>query len=390
MLYKVYNPFLCFDGSCVFKPSDCINASNPCPDASCWNGECVLSTDQCSPVPPCQGSTPYRCSDGSCSSSECTNPNPCTAGAYACPDGTCVSAAVSCLPYDGCGGDTPYQCPDGSCGVSATDCACSTNLFKCADGTCVSDSTLCPTPYAAAKPDRITMTLNTEADFFAEVWNIGQTQMLGSITIPKGSFLGAIENETYIKIDEVADSYLRNVTTGIATTTIASATFSVTTESSIVQPFAHNVTLCFVLSLPAGVQQTQLCLAYIDQTGKWNCQDLSLEFNGTSTFCGKTNHFTDYSVLFNDYQIAGSSSPVNSVSMNLIIGVAVGAVAGAALIIVGSVVVHRIRRKPQNRQELELMKHTGSDSLASMDLPRTSNDSLASIDLARNNEAESK
>jgi hypothetical protein len=52
-------PFLCSNGTCVARLSDCGTCSNPLLK-SCWNGACSVDVDDCLPVPSCPTELPKR------------------------------------------------------------------------------------------------------------------------------------------------------------------------------------------------------------------------------------------------------------------------------------------------------------------------------------------
>ena len=65
-----------------------------------------------------------------------------------------------------------------------------------------------------------------------------------------------------------------------------------------VTQFEDSVEIC--LSVPKETDKDKACLAYIDDTNDWKCEDPCLrekESNGETLFCGETDHFTSFAIL---------------------------------------------------------------------------------------------
>ena len=146
------SPYRCQDGSCTTSYSSCPYSCPPSYPYQCPDGTCVVSNTSCTN---CPAANPYKCSDGSCAVSYAGCPYSCpVAYPYKCSDGSCAISASSCL--SSCPPSTPYKCSDGTCVVSSTSCTnCPTSTpHKCPDGTCVVTATSCPYPCPASYPYR--------------------------------------------------------------------------------------------------------------------------------------------------------------------------------------------------------------------------------------------
>lgn len=152
----------CGDGSCRDSLDDC-PSTDTCPKdlvrcSGSANGLCATGLSQCTnELTGCRSGL-IRCEE----TNACIDPdlfdscddvtvdetpqNGCSATSpIKCVDGSCVSSQQSCLTSDGCAVSSPFKCTDGSCSP-ALDTSCTNEAVvcsdKCADGLCVNSTTI--------------------------------------------------------------------------------------------------------------------------------------------------------------------------------------------------------------------------------------------------------
>ena len=161
-------PYKCWDQSCRASPTDCpVQIAGTCPSTSpyrCTDGSCSsnLCTSMASPGTQCNNPAfPVLCANGACvaqavcnstyisgsSTTECCDPanlllptSSCLYGFVSCANGLCVSKPAFCAPIS-CTPDLPYLCPSGLCTFNYSTCnaanGCPFNApFRCWDGSC--------------------------------------------------------------------------------------------------------------------------------------------------------------------------------------------------------------------------------------------------------------
>ncbi|PRP80348.1 hypothetical protein PROFUN_11917 [Planoprotostelium fungivorum] len=96
----------------------------------------------------CEATAPYRCPDGSCSSSLSLCVVLCPAGQVRCCDGSCGNTTRDCVQssynYLTVQEDAIITCPDGLCQSDPNACLCDNALYKCYDGSCQIDCSIVP------------------------------------------------------------------------------------------------------------------------------------------------------------------------------------------------------------------------------------------------------
>ena len=162
------NQFRCDNGRCMNLESECILASNACPDDDnpflCKNGECVSNLDLCKDDDKC-GEGFIRCPNGRCIEDKeesymeyCTNEIGCPLNKpYRCSNGICVSSQRKCqiISEDNtnitlntiCDSSKPYLCSDYSCESDYSFCkltvSCKEGQKKCFNGYCIENDEDC-------------------------------------------------------------------------------------------------------------------------------------------------------------------------------------------------------------------------------------------------------
>ena len=209
--------FRCGDGTCVDSVQGC---QFGCPDGyvQCWNGNCILNTSKCNPVPDCPPAYPIRCLDGSCAAnqSSCVNVSMnCTGNQpFLCPNQKCAANKEACDCYWGCTAAAPYLCADGSCGKTQSDCYCTgTTSWRCSDGTCNSNITGCGSPYWNVRivpHDQYIGRVNVTS-VFNVTDEFGQTIVSVAITPTSYNASNCADDELFLKVGQMAVSDLRKV-----------------------------------------------------------------------------------------------------------------------------------------------------------------------------------
>ncbi|PRP80729.1 proteoliaisin-like, partial [Planoprotostelium fungivorum] len=147
--------------SSTFSPSTTISAFINCTEGTVLvDGSCIY-IDVCG-VPGgdnstcnrfsladfCGATAPYRCPDGSCSSSLSLCVVLCPPEQVRCCDGSCGNTTRDCVQssysYLTVQDDTIITCPDGLCQSDPNSCLCNDALYKCYDGSCQIDCPIVP------------------------------------------------------------------------------------------------------------------------------------------------------------------------------------------------------------------------------------------------------
>ncbi|PRP77056.1 hypothetical protein PROFUN_14647, partial [Planoprotostelium fungivorum] len=145
--------------SSTFSPSTTISAFINCTEGTVLvDGSCVYidicgvpggdnsTCNRFSLADFCGATAPYRCPDGSCSSSLSLCVVLCPPEQVRCCDGSCGNTTRDCVQssysYLTVQDDAIVTCPDGLCQSDPNSCLCDDALYKCYDGSCQID---CPT-----------------------------------------------------------------------------------------------------------------------------------------------------------------------------------------------------------------------------------------------------
>eukprot|EP00457_Paulinella_chromatophora_P000013 gb/GEZN01000013.1/.p1 GENE.gb/GEZN01000013.1/~~gb/GEZN01000013.1/.p1 ORF type:complete len:4868 (+),score=291.58 gb/GEZN01000013.1/:91-14694(+) len=177
-------PFLCDNGACVAKQTDCLTSEGCPPDKNikCQSGMCAAVNRDCideftCPPEKCDAALlpssldctyfdtfTAKCDEGSCADNGDSNNCPETSGCFKtnditpkrCADGSCVLEIEQCVAGDSviniCPPQSPYRCSDGFCAISSSFCPIPTysagcsggKPIQCAAGTCAAQDIACP------------------------------------------------------------------------------------------------------------------------------------------------------------------------------------------------------------------------------------------------------
>eukprot|EP00163_Fabomonas_tropica_P008487 TRINITY_DN1819_c0_g1_i1.p1 TRINITY_DN1819_c0_g1~~TRINITY_DN1819_c0_g1_i1.p1 ORF type:complete len:1487 (-),score=327.56 TRINITY_DN1819_c0_g1_i1:20-4480(-) len=267
-------PFLCGDGTCVQKLTECPKPNCPSSAAvQCWDGACAASILQCAPIPSCPKNIPKLC-DGICIGADvkCLAEVPDCGSKNLCVDGTCKDV---CAPTFQCPPDTPVRCADGSCKISLEECneGCPAGQSRCIDETCVDDPASCVTPPALVYP--LPKNVGWDVSLNAVVLVIYNAEdpdeYLAWITVP----VNALEDSTgntgmFLSVEPYPDSLLRSVKKPDNWESLEKGIFStvlqVTIPNNVTRPFNVPIQFKFKQTLPHPAEE--LCFAYINETSK--------------------------------------------------------------------------------------------------------------------------
>jgi hypothetical protein len=297
-------PFLCSNGTCAISAIYC-----NCQGVVCWDGSCKSDIKTCPRYPGCPELYPRRCPDGSCDvwSSNCTErPTPvCPTGLALCIDGICRPSTVCRnLPYAGC---SKYICGDGVCVQNYSVCLCTNDLslIRCYGGGCTPLGTKCPLP--APQFDlvmNITVTLNVTVGANIGVPSAANSgQNIAEINLPSnsvGSFNGTTLNTLTVGSVGTSDTSGSQVLDTNGTQYLANVVspgISVNFGTGQ-RNLSSDVTLTF-LNVPSGVDPNSLCVAVLID-GIWYCSNYTTyvsHVNGTLTVSSNVSHFSTYAVI---------------------------------------------------------------------------------------------
>jgi len=148
-------PYLCPDGSCQVNPQNC-SATTSCPSGftKCPDKTCVLENEywtKCKNQDGCPFTSQLRCTDGSCSSTQCPVSISCPISApFRCADLSCVANPSFCNILYPCPASLPIRCSNGICVNNKDDCLnrygklCPiSNPILCTNGNCVDNIIKC-------------------------------------------------------------------------------------------------------------------------------------------------------------------------------------------------------------------------------------------------------
>ncbi|KAF2076090.1 hypothetical protein CYY_002604 [Polysphondylium violaceum] len=326
----------------------------------CTNDKCLTTiTNTLKTV--CENPKPYFC-NGACISKDesCTisKPTNCT---DVCEDGTCAP----CKDYNGCPISSPILCLDGKCSVSISNCLmCDNGLPKCYDHSCQNP---CPFLPSLFKPINIFTTYleTTQSSYISVTTSVSidsqnsslnktnntssdsrESKTVWGIIIPPSTF----QNNTEFYIGAVADSVVGRVKNGVLNNQLLlSSVVNITAvhQNQLVKKnFNSKVRLEFHILSSLSIDQSEMCLAYIDEDEMiWKCVDDKITIS-ENRIIGFTDHFTSFAILTNYNTDSDSQSTFNVNKKQIIIGSVVGCF-GLTLIIVATIIIYQKSKKHQ-------------------------------------------
>lgn len=313
--------YTCENSSCVDSFNLC-QTDSICELTKCWDGSCNAA-EKCPPVPSCPVLT-TRLPNGTCTlaSSPCPS-SPCPSGSTPCYDGTC---SLSCPSSYGCPADRPILCPNGNCTCSLSDCMglCPPGQYACYDASCVSDQTLCSIPPRLVQPLSFKIVVTDATQFLLlDIPAADSFKCIVSLSIPPGTFSGnkhslrdSDNSDFTITSSPVPDSVLRSV---LPSTQWTEPRFEMNVFSPVInltvpgnQSLAKEVKFYFDNNLPAGVNISSLCLAYISTSNTWVCQsDVAHESEGRLS--ASADHFSPFAIILGSTDVSSQFwSPLNA------------------------------------------------------------------------------
>eukprot|EP01118_Nematostelium_gracile_P019284 TRINITY_DN8893_c0_g1_i1.p1 TRINITY_DN8893_c0_g1~~TRINITY_DN8893_c0_g1_i1.p1 ORF type:complete len:504 (-),score=69.07 TRINITY_DN8893_c0_g1_i1:6-1487(-) len=307
-------PFGCQNSGCQTAFSQCMIGG--CAEGLhlCWDGSCVISEQDCPPLPGCV--FPNKKCGTECipADQNCTTTNICNG--FACPDGSCRPSLDQCAPFNGCLGQR-ILCPNGVCATNISECGCANGTYQCFDRSCVSNYTDCPLPPYRQKPAEISYQFpsknetSTKNETSVPVWNTDFSQQICQVLIPDNVFgdQPVLESDMVLTISPRPDSYLSQMTysrwnnDSVAVlnlyTPVVDIDFPLVRQKLGNVTFARQVTIKCRLTIPDGVKPESICSG---STGskEWKCnQDYEIVTEGNITYgLMKTFHFTNFALIF--------------------------------------------------------------------------------------------
>ena len=313
----------------------------------CADATCAVSAAACPVIGRCRSETPKRCTDGTCVAIDatCSAQNPvttaaCPASTTRCADGLCRK---SCPTTNGCFGSTPVMCPDGSCKADSgakscvltvsppswikapgADATCAIGQIICPDASCVNTAAACGTKLRASPviPTKISTSCSTGwRELSMATTDDGKSA--AKLIVPSGAFgtcdivpvsVGPVAetevNSIVVTVDEtrvpVFGATLDFDQACLSTLVRVSAGVNSTMGGSADAPLNNKVQFIFRVDyVPQGHPNSRrrllessgkgaedLCLAYVNAAGKWECIDRDLVFMEANVFMGLSDFIT--------------------------------------------------------------------------------------------------
>ncbi|KYR02658.1 phosphatidylinositol 3-kinase 2 [Tieghemostelium lacteum] len=382
-------------GGEYYLPSDLVCLGFQCP-----NGVCVLSSQFCNGqtngiIQRCPYDNPVRCPDGSCNitSALCPPAEENCGDNIICPNGKCGP----CPEYDGCSVDIPFQCPNGICTNSISGCeVCSEGgHLKCFDGSCTSP---CPYPPFYYKPITIHTTISQSqqstlipVNSYNSPLNYNTSlQRIVDIIIEPDTF----PLDTSLYISGVSDSYTSQVNCDyywpndfqfqlLLLSPVINIT-AVARSGHHKTRFDKKIKFDFTLvrDIPKVTNQ-EVCLGFINEhTMQWECVPNLVEIieePGVIRVVAYTDHFTSFALLTTYHSDRNSIwGEKGKRDIKMIVGVALGCVGAAVLIVFAGVVYHYSSKHGSLRNWLISVKSQTKKGSTPINSPKMSDPDLLS------------
>eukprot|EP01118_Nematostelium_gracile_P006343 TRINITY_DN2040_c0_g1_i1.p1 TRINITY_DN2040_c0_g1~~TRINITY_DN2040_c0_g1_i1.p1 ORF type:complete len:266 (-),score=54.87 TRINITY_DN2040_c0_g1_i1:10-807(-) len=252
----------------------------------------------------------------------------------------------------------PYTCPSGRCVDDITRCQCSIG-FYCLDGTCQVE---CPSLPVSIVFDRIQAKIESTNDTRIEF-------PVGRIRIPRGIFdeisMNAVVQVDIVPLSVIRASILNSFDDNLGLSRVLSTPIRITLSDD--NGPLSSVSFRNFVEISLNIQSsgsTSICLAFINNQTKWQCVDKNLVISRNKNITmatGKTNHFTDFAILFNGNENSSREAPPKGESVPPEVGIIVGVIAGV-FVMIGIIAVIVYKRKQLMKEREILGTHTEATS----------------------------